>query len=64
MTCFKMSYETKAEALKDIKMINARRIRFSVKCGRSAKDGRKLRAYYCERCGNYHLTSRGKRKYD
>jgi hypothetical protein len=54
--CNKISYETKADALFEIKIIYADRRRFKSTPTRGAKHNRKLSCYLCD-CGKWHLTS-------
>lgn len=61
--CAKMTYASRAEARRDIDHIYNLRRHFKTRCGKSPKDGRRLRVYECPICGKYHLTSQGKRKY-
>jgi len=49
--CQKIPYETKADAIKDAKIIRANK---AVKQRRKKKD---LNAYYCRICDRWHLTS-------
>ena len=64
MTCGKSNYPTKFEALKDVKFIRSQQLKYSKRHSASRKNGRKLRPYLCSKCGLWHLTSRGERKYD
>ncbi len=62
MTCQKVPYVSKEEALKDIQIINVNRKWRSRRLGKNCKSGRKLYAYHCPRCGNWHLTTQRRRK--
>lgn len=58
-----MSFATKADALAEIKAIQAHHIRFGnrVRGNKSYKD---LKVYQCPHCGDFHLTTaKQKRKY-
>ncbi len=59
MQCQKVTYQTKKDALADIKHIKNQRI-FRSKFKKSPKDNRKMRTYECRRCGLWHLTVRKK----
>lgn len=56
MACNKVSYETKTEALADIKYQKAQNVYFSKRKASSRKD-KKLRPYQCRNCNKWHLTS-------
>ena len=56
MGCNKVPYESKKDALKDIKYQKAQGIRFS-KRGNTARKDKKLFPYECIRCQKWHLTS-------
>jgi hypothetical protein len=57
MTCNKIAYSTKADALADARLMRARNRHFS-KQSDSHKTGKKHRAYECPLCGLWHLTTR------
>lgn len=61
--CSKMSYASREAALADIKYIHIQQTHFNKMHQGSAKNGRKMRPYACNWCGNWHITSQTKRKY-
>ena len=58
MVCRKVSYPTRVEAKRDVKIITANRKRYTRKAKNVRKSNKKLRPYKCLRCGFWHLTSR------
>ena len=62
MTCYKVGFKTKELALNGIRQIKFDRKKYSKK-SKSAKDGRKMYAYKCNYCLDWHLTTQKKRKY-
>ncbi len=57
MTCNKMTFIDKKTALTEVAIIK------SSKGSQSGKYGnKKIKAYLCDRCDRWHLTSRDKRK--
>lgn len=62
--CQKVTYETKQQAVEDANFIKHQARHFSKKQQGHHKHGKKLSAYYCKRCGGWHLTTeKQKRKY-
>lgn len=58
--CMKMGFDTKSDALVEIKRQKAHNIRF--KKSVCHKVNLKLRPYLCPFCNKWHLTSQKKRK--
>lgn len=61
MTCQKIPYDTKADALTDAKFIKNQQQYRSKHFGNKKKAGRKLRPYFCYFCQKYHLSTQRKR---
>ena len=55
--CQKVPYDSKQEAREDAREIKNGHRHFSRTANRARKGGRKLRAYECNRCGKWHLTT-------
>lgn len=64
MMCQKIVYLTKSAAAADARHIETGRNHFSKKFGSDRKRGRRLRPYNCKVCGLWHLSTRGKLKYE
>lgn len=62
MTCQKIPYDTRHEALDDANRIKIQRRYRSKKHAKAEKSGRKMRPYECKTCGKWHLTTRHKNK--
>ena len=60
--CKKIPYETKVDAISDIKLIkrNMRRRAWKSKRG---KDNKKFHAYLCDRCNRWHISTMSKKDY-
>ena len=54
--CNKMSFDSKTEALVESKRLKDSRFRTKF----YVKNSKKMIAYMCRNCGNYHLTSKKK----
>jgi hypothetical protein len=61
MSCNKISYSTKADALADARLMRARNRHFS-KQSDSHKTGKKHRAYECPLCDKWHLTTQNQKQ--
>lgn len=55
--CQKVPYQSKAEALREVRMIYAFRKKFTRKAATDRKGLKKLYSYECPRCGKWHLTT-------
>lgn len=62
MTCQKIPYSTRQEALADAKFIKVQQKFKSKKYGNKKKCGMKLYAYECYFCDKWHLSTKKQRK--
>ena len=60
--CYKVGFKSKELALNGIKQISFERKKYSKQI-KSAKAGRKMYAYKCVYCYDWHLTTQKPRKY-
>jgi len=63
MRCSKITFETKAEALAEIKLQRSQCIHHSKKAGKRHKNGRKTYPYLCHNCNRFHLTTKNQKLY-
>jgi len=61
MTCQKIPYDSRDDALTDANLIRSQQIFRSKKYGTRKKAGKKLYVYYCYYCKKHHLSSMKKR---
>lgn len=58
--CQKIPYESREEALRDIKFMKDQQRHFSRGAANAPKAGRKMRVYVCPHCGKWHVTTKKK----